>query len=77
MLGGQAAVNYAGTAGGRQIFVKTYLPGTDQTAEESAIELSEYAAASRVRTAPGRAATFDEPDRAWRPRGAQRAVQRR
>jgi Ser/Thr protein kinase RdoA (MazF antagonist) len=48
---GTATVNYAGQADGRQIFVKVYPPGTDLDTERSAIELSQFAAASGVPTA--------------------------
>lgn len=49
--GGTATVNYTGQAGGRRIFVKVYLPGTDLDPERGAIELSEFAAAGGVPTA--------------------------
>ncbi|MFK3983061.1 phosphotransferase enzyme family protein [Micromonospora sp. NPDC050397] len=51
VLGGQTTVNYAGTAGGRPVFAKQYLPGVDLHAEEAAIELSEFAAGHGVPTA--------------------------
>lgn len=48
---GTATVNYVGRAGGREIFVKVYPPGTDLDAERTAIELSQFAAAGGVPTA--------------------------
>jgi Ser/Thr protein kinase RdoA (MazF antagonist) len=48
---GQSTLNYAGTAGGRRIFVKCYPTDTDLHAERHAIMLSEYAGEAGVPTA--------------------------
>ena len=49
---GQGTVNYRATCGGRDVFVKSYRPGTDLAAEREAIELTALAGQAGVPVAP-------------------------